>query len=219
MATPKDLIDKTINFYDDVDAQDADNDTHRARLLVFLQHLYSFVWNYLEWEWTYTDVNTITIPGGEDSELLANGLTRFLEFGHNGGLFHPDGRRMTEKSRYEIQNMRRSGGGVGISDPYVFGVFGGRVHIPYEATSDIELSAFYRMAAPELVDDTTALEIPDRYASTVLLPALVYQAQESKNDARDTWGAQFREGLSQMARIEFPEKTTRRKMPLANRGW
>lgn len=218
MADPKTMIDKTLNFYDDVDASDGDNSTNRARLLVFLQQLYSFVWNYLEWEFTYDEVD-INIPS--DSESFDLGNLSYMELGHNGSVYdRARNFKMIEKSRAIVVEARNRAVAGSALDIDIFGIWFGALQLAYTTTSALSLHLFYRRSPTVLVDNTTALPSGiNKYADTVLLPALIYQAMNTKNDAREIWGAQFREGLSQMARIEFPEKTSRRKMPLANRGW
>jgi hypothetical protein len=212
MASPKDLIDKVINFYDDVDASDADNGTRRARLLVFLQHVYSFVYNYMPWEWTYRSVDYVVVTGDNKTGLFND----FLELSHNGSVFE-GANEWTDVGRAAIERIRRQSNGM--ASDKVFAIWNRAFQIPYTVSSDLTLTVFHRVIAETLVDNTDEMLIPARYADTVLLPALVFRAMESKNDARETWGAQFREGLSQMVSLEYPEKTTRRKMPLANRGW
>lgn len=212
----KDLIDDLLNYDDGVGASDGDNADRRQRALRWLRQVYHYVWGYRPWEWTYKESTGLTIASAANSTNLP---TDFLEFSRTG-LLHDTDRRipLRWKSRYLIERYRReySGG----YNATVFAVWGGKIQIPYTAPSTINLMMFYRFKPEDINDETdaTALVLPDRYAATVIAPALRYKSQVSKQDARDNWGGEFRDGLSQMVGFEFPEKASIRRMPLAVRG-
>lgn len=209
------LIDQAITFYDDVGADDGHNTRRRSQLLLYLQHIYNYVWSFRPWEWTYTEATVIvTAVNGDFVALPAD----YLEFSHNGGLFDTARRiHMKEKPSHLIQKIRAESPTSGLSYA-IFGVWAGKIQLPYTVTADTSFLAVYRKKAEVLTDAATELTIPDRYADTVILPGLVWRAQESKSDARETWAAQFREGMIQMCVQENPVKTGMRKMPLAVRG-
>lgn len=212
MASAKDLIDATVLHYDGVDSTDADNSNRRLMLLSMLQRVYEYVRNYREWEFTYTEASlTITI-NTNSVDLPAD----YLEFGRNGHLFDMDKRiKMKEETRYTLERLRQE---VQSSIDYMFCIFGGAVQVPVNASANRNLKIFYRTVAETLTDDATPIAIPDRYCRLVLLQGLIFLAQESKNDARSDWSAQFRDGLSQMCALENPVKTGVRRMPYAVRG-
>lgn len=206
---PKTCIDTALRFYDNIDPDDGDNTSRRARLLSFLQHVYEYIHGYREWEWTFTET-AVNISAGQNSVALP---TTFLEFGRNGGLYEVSSKtRLFEISRQELEQLRQRGS----TDTGVFSIFSGKIQVP--GTGARSFTAFHRVVAETLVDDDTAFLMPAKYINTVLIPALVYRVQQSKQDARDDWSGQFREGLSQMCALENPMKTSAQRMPLAMRG-
>ena len=207
--TPRDLISIVISDYDSVDPTDSDNTALRAKYLRFLQHIYNYVWNVREWEWTYKEA-PLTIVSGADSVALP---TDFQSIGQQGTLFDSGGTPLYPKARYVVERMRRAGGGWGF-----FAVWGGKIQVPSIVSSDTLFNFFYRQRAETLADDTTEMVVPDRYAYTVFLPGLVFRSQEKKVDERKTWSEQFQAGLSQMAASENPSQHEVVRMPLAMRG-
>lgn len=218
MATPKGLIDNAISYYDDAEPDEAQNAKRRARLLLFLQHIYDYVWNYREWEFTYKEGAALVVLANGNNVALP---TEYMEFSKRGSVFDTARRiRLQEVSIHLVERMRNelssaSGGGV-LNDG--FAVSQGKIQLPYTVSSNTSLVPFYRIRAETLVDDTTPMLIPDKYANLVLLPGLVVRTQESKQDARETWGKQFVEGLSQMCMLEQPQKSAVRRLPLHTRG-
>lgn len=214
MASGKSIIDSAINFYDGVDADDADNSARRARLLNFLQHIYDYVWNYRTWQWTYKK-STITITAGNDSVALP---TDYAEFSPSGGLTDQSSRtRFYEISPLEMNRIRVEGPGSTLN---VFSIFDGKIQIPAAVSANKIFDIFYRMRAETIADSTATLVIPDRYVNLVLLPGLIFRTQEGKNDARTTWKEQFQAGLSQMASLENPLKTRTVRWPMSYpRAW
>lgn len=216
--TPKDVIDTVIRDYDSVDPADADYAARRVRLLGYLQMILRYVWNFHEWNFTYKEL-AFTIAANANSADIATVLPDFLEFGYNGSIFDTDRKiRLREKTMYVLERTRQQMGSSGFNYSY-FAVFGGKIQIPYTATSLLNLLAFYRFVAPTLADDTTPFTFGlDKYTDTVLIPGLLFRSQQSKQDAREVWGQMFQQGLVQMSTVENPVKTGTRKMPLAVRG-
>jgi hypothetical protein len=212
VANPDGLIDSTLAYYDGVDPDDGDNAARRAQLLQFLQHVYEYVRNYREWQFTYK-TGTITILAGTTSIAVP---TDFMEFGGNGHLYDPSRRlRMIEATIHDFERLRQE---LTASPDYYFAVIDDKIHVTVAPAANRALTIIYRTKPETLADGTTTILMPDRYANLTLLPALIYRAQQSKNDARDTWGSQFRDGLSMMCALENPVQTGVRVMPRAIRG-
>jgi hypothetical protein len=208
--TPAAAISIIISDYDSADPTDADNAALRVKYLRFLQHIYSYVWNIREWEWTYKEA-TVTITAGNNYVALP---TDFQSLGQQGSLYDQNGLQFVPKARYIVERLRRSGG----SSTGIFAVWGGKIQLPYAVSATTVLTIFYRLRAETLADGSTEMTIPDRYAHTVIIPGLVFRAQEKKQDARETWSQQFNSGLSQMAAEENPSKFENVRMPLMMRG-
>jgi hypothetical protein len=216
VADASTIISNCLNLYDNVTATDAQNTTRRARLLVYLQHVYSYVFALREWQWVFMET-PFTIAAQANSAPLSV-LTSFMRFGRNGSIFDTDRRiRMREKTRYIEQRTKQQLGGTGFNYPF-FAITGGNIQIPYTSSSILNLVGYYVRKPEVLTDTAAALLIPDPYGDTVLLPGLAFRAQESKQDARETWKNQFRDGISEMLMIENPSQTATRRLPLAVRG-
>ena len=220
MALPAPLyvIDEVIQDYDSLDPSDGDYARRRVRLLGYLQKIHTYVWNFHEWNWTYKET-PFTITAGQNSKDLATAIPDFLEWGYNGSLFDTDRKiRLREKTMYVLERTRQQLGGTGFNYSY-FAIFGGKIQIPYITPSTLNLTAFHRFYPAQLVDGTTPFTPGlDKYVDTVLIPGLLFRSQQSKQDARETWGQQFMQGLIQMSAVENPVKTGTRRMPLAVRG-
>jgi hypothetical protein len=221
--TPQTVINQVLGAYDGVDWLDADNANRRATLLLFLQHIYDYVWNFREWEWTFCETDLTAATGDNFAPLPIDPASPpvWLEFGRNGGLWGPDKRRYREVSKYTLERYRQ-GQATLQRDAGIFTIAGGCIQLPAAATGSLVLTAFHRFAPEILVDAnepappaTYAFIMPARFVNTVLIPGLVFRMQESKNDARDTWGGQFRDGLAQMCAIENPMKTGTHRLPYA----
>lgn len=215
MGNPKAIIDEHITIYDGLDPNDDSITSRRVQLTAFLQHINSYIHNYREWEWTYKE-SDITIAAGN---LNANLPTDFMEFGSNGSLFvSSTGERLVEKSRYYVERLIwEHDVNNGINTRY-FAISGGTITRTFLMTVNTLHTLYYRRTPETIAYNTTTMLIPDKYIETVIKPGLVFRSQQSKNDARDIWGGQFRDGLSQMCKVENPVKTSIRRMPLAIRG-
>lgn len=213
-TTPTTIIDEVIEDYASVDPSDADNVQLRKKYLRFLQHVYNYIWNVREWEWTYKE-SALSMLAGASSVALPDD---FHSIGHQGSLFD-DARRvgLIAKSRWEVERYRKQGnvGGLHLD---IFAVWGGLLQIPYVVTSATSFTLFHRFTPEILLDDGSDVILPHRYVETVLKPALVWKVQTKKQDARPTWGEQFQAGLSQMAANENPMVNSPVKMPSASKG-
>lgn len=214
MASAKTLIDVVISDYDSVDETDSDNAALRSKYRRFLQHVYNYVWSVREWEWTYKE-SALSVLAGADNVALP---TDFLSIGRQGSLFDTNRRvSLRPKAKWLVERVRREGsiGGMTVD---CFAVWAGKIQLPYVVSAATPLILFHRFRPETLVDNATEMTIPDRYAETVLLPALIWKAQTKKQDARPTWGEQFQAGLSEMAANENPLLNEPLKMPLAVKG-
>ena len=212
--TDTDIISAVISYYDEVDPDDGDNLSRRARLLSFLKQVYDYVWNYHEWEWTYNE-STVTLVKNHNYADLP---TDFMEFGKQGGLWTSDFVRMTEITRRRNERFRFETSGS--TTTRIFSISGGKIQLGYTPTSNDTAHIYYRMISDSdtFTDAADDLIIPAKYHNTVILPGLVYKAQVTKQDARPTWSAEFRDGLAQMSSIERPTKTGAERLPLSVRG-
>lgn len=222
MAHPQYIIDSVVSYHDDLgtgEAPAADLTRRRARILNALQFVYELVWNFREWSWTYKESAAFTIASGANSTAaITTIMADFLNFGREGHLYDTDRKiRLDEKARYLVEALRRESSSS--VNSRIFAIFDGKIQIPYTAPSTLNLIAFHRKKAETLADNSTEMVIPDPYADTVLLPGAIWRSQESKRDIRETWKAQFQEGLRQMCELENPGLSAPQKMPLANRGW
>lgn len=209
------IISAVLNYYDAIDADDADNLGRRARLLRFLDQIYTFVWNIREWEWTFNE-DTVSISAGANTGTLPDD---FMEFSRQGGLWSPDHVRMTEVTRRQLYRYRNET--AGSTNTRIFAIAGGAVQLGYTASSAQVLPIAYRMISDSAAfTDTDADDpiIPAKYHATVLIPGLVYKAQVTKQDSRQNWAGEFKEGLAQMCAVENPSKTGVIRMPLSVRG-
>ena len=215
--TDRDIISAVISYYDEVDPDDGDNLSRRARLLSFLQQVYDYVWNYHEWEWTYAE-STVALVKNQNYAALP---TDFMEFGKQGGLWTSDFVRMTEITRRRNERFRFETSGS--TNTRIFSISGGKIQLGYTPTSNDTAHIYYRTVS----DSSTFIDsagapvtplVPAKYDNTVILPGLVYKAQVTKQDARPTWSAEFRDGLAQMSSIERPTKTGAERLPLSVRG-
>ena len=214
--TPRAAIDIVISDYDSVDPTDLDNSPLRTKYLHFLQHIYNYVWNIREWEWTYKEA-PITVIANSGSAALP---TDFQEIGSQGVLMDSKRVQFFPKPKYVVERLRRAGNAGFGSVLNIFAVWGGSLQLPYAVSTDTVFTLFYRMRPEMLADATPGVDmtIPDRYAHTVIIPGLIFRSQEKKQDARQTWSQQFNSGISQMAVAENPSKFENAKMPLARRG-
>jgi len=221
VANPAAIISGVIENKDDVDPNDGDNVRRRAKLLNFLQQVNDYVHLFLPWEWTYKE-GLVVVPNNQSSfdlDLLVDDddAPDFLEFGYHGAIFDQSRNlRMVEKSRYVFSTMKNTGQG-NQQFPF-FAIWGGAVRFLYSMNGNTTFIPFYRVRPQVLADDATELLIPDKYVATVVIPGLVAKTQEDKDDARQTWFAQFQQGLSRMAATENPMKTGPMKRPVAIRG-
>jgi hypothetical protein len=215
VAKPTTIIDEVISDYDDVDPTDADYATLRAKYRRFLQHVYNYVWNVREWEWTYKE-SSLTILSAGNNVALPND---FLSIGQQGSLFdNGRGVALRPKAKWIVEKLRRQGPLGGLNAD-IFAVWQSKIQIPYTVGSNTAFTLFHRFRPDTLLDDgATEMLLPDRYAETVLKPALVWRSQTKKQDARPTWGEQFQAGLSHMAAAENPLLAEPAKMPLALKG-
>jgi hypothetical protein len=214
---PGALVDIIITDYDGVDPTDADNALLRAKYIRFLQHIYNYVWNVREWEWTYKE-SALSMAAAANSVALP---TDFQSIGSHGSLYQGT-LRFTPRPRYYVERLRGEGG----LQSTVFSVWGSKVQIPYTVSAITAFTLFHRFMPETMVDGPaeeppappTDMLIPERYVHTVLLPGLIFRSQEKKQDARKTWSDQFNAGLTQMASEENPGKFESARMPLAVRG-
>jgi hypothetical protein len=210
--TGAEAISSVISYYDGSDPTDSDQDRHRLRLLHWLQHIYEYVWNYREWEWTFKSDSI-------DNNLPAD----FMEFGRNGGLWSTEtGERWHEESKYTIARLNKEARGTSQLKVFALssGSLNGAIVTPINTPTNFDI--YYRRIAETIADDEVALITPDKYCRTVILPGLIFRAQHGKNDARSEFGGMFREGLAQMCANENPVKTSMGRMPMAlgpGRGW
>lgn len=223
--TPKQVIDDVIQNHDGLDPADDAASGRIVKYLFFLQQMHDFIHNFREWEFTFFE-DTVTQSSGND---YADFPADFMEFGRNGGLWDPARRiRLEEVPRYSIFRMREEA-----SNPVTLTTFAigeGVLLFPFSANGDTTYKAVFRGTPPVLVyddppanpadPDPTTMLIPDKYRYTVVTPALVQRAQQSKQDARPDWLSILRDGLSQMCKVENPVKTSQRMFPLARkRAW
>lgn len=220
MASAKDMLDQTLQAYDIVPPSDAQYAARRARLLIYLQQMYNLTWNFRPWVWTYKEGAQVTWLSGANSITLAALAADFMEFGPEGSLYDPNRKiRFKEKSPYIVERVRNEMTTNYDNYPF-FCIYGAAVQFPYTATSNITLLPFYRFLPETLADNATAMVLPDRWAVSVMLPALVMRAQLSKNDARDDWEKFLRQGLIEMSVVENPVRTMTHRWPLAvRRAW
>lgn len=211
--TPKDLIDDVIPTQDGVGANDAHNAARRARLLSWLNRIYAYTWSYRPWEVTFKEADvTITAVNKFFVALPAD----YLEFSREGFVFEKDqNREYKERPARLVRRIRREFAG-GLQKA-IFGIDGGRIIVPFDVGSDTVFALYYRFRAETLIDDATQMVLSDRWAD-VIRAGLVYKAQQSKNDARPDFGAEYQQQLSIMCAIENPMKTSTRRLPLAVRG-
>lgn len=222
--TPQTVINQVIGAVDGLDWTDGDNANRRLTLLLYLQHIYDYVWLFREWEWTFCETDLTVAAAANYATLPIDPATPpvWLEFGRNGGLWNGT-KRWTEVSKYSLERIRQRGSAQ--ADSGIFAIGGGTIMLPAASASILTLTAFHRFAPEILVDAdepggglTYAFIMPARFVNTVLIPGLTFRMQTGKNDARDVWGGLFRDGLAQMCAIENPMKTGTHRMPLAVPG-
>ena len=212
----KPIIDDVLQNHDGVDPTDAAATPRINKLLFFLQDVNDYVHNYREWEWTFTEGN-VTIPTNQNYGAYP---TNFMEFGRNGGLWDPSRHiRLHEESRYRIERYRNETL-VSLASAQVFGNWGGQIQLPFTNTGGtITYLAFYRQAPDILIyDNSTVLQMPDKYRYLIMTRGLVARAQQSKQDARGDWRDSLINGLSLMCATENPRKTSLQKFPASVRG-
>lgn len=209
---PKLIIDSVIADEDGGVVTDADNAPRRALLLKRLQMINDYVHNYRPWEWTFKEGN-VTVLVNTNSIALP---TDFLEFGEDGSVHDAAGNEWRRNGRGFIERLRKQGANSFVA--FCYAIWDGKIQLAYSPTTATVFTLYYRRRAEVLVDNTTAMLIPDRYRSTVIDPGLTARAQESKQDSRDSWFGYLREGLTQMCKLENPMQTRGMRWPSAIRG-
>lgn len=211
---PEDVINEVISSRDGTNPATSSNAPRRAQLLGSLNQMNSFIHNYKPWEWTHTEGNITILINTAAIALPAD----FMEFGREGSVYDVARKiRYIEKSRHIITRMRREGN----ARPYWFCISGGTITLPYTVSSALTLTLAYRVVPEVLVDDDTDMMLPDKYARTVIIPALTRCGQQAKGDPRPDWAAELKDGLSQMCAIENPCKTSGISVPsvYGGAGW
>lgn len=210
---PAAAITAVITYDDGGDPNDADNATRRAFLLNRLQMINNYVHNFRPWEWTFKE-GDVTVTVGQTSTALP---TDFMEFSNEGAVHDAQGNEWVRKGRGFIERLKKQG--LSMVNSRCFAIWDGKIQIPYTVTgSSIVFTCYYRRRPEVLADNSTTMLIPDRYYDTVILPGLTARAQESKQDARDSWFGYLREGLAQMCALENPMMTRGMRIPSAIRG-
>ncbi len=212
--SPNEIINTVITVRDGTDPADTTNARRRIQAMHFLNHLIAFVHNYRPWSWTWTSA-TVTIDAATRSEGLP---ASFMEFGQAGGLYSTAlKRKLREVSTLEMDMIRFTANG---SNNFEFCVRGELIEIPFVVSSNLVLTAVYRVAPDIITSDTssTAISIPDRYCRSVILPGLTRAMQQSKDDVRPDWAAELRDGLSLMCANDRPLQTSLQRWPIAIPG-
>ena len=209
----KTAIDTVIRVRDGTDPADAANANRRVELLVYLNQMNQYIENYRDWSWTY-GTSTLNFIAGQN---YIGGPSDYMEVGRNGGVWDTGQKiKYREISRHMLFRMRFE---LTAQPRYFFCVLNAtEFHLPYTPTANFSLELVYRFKPTLLVDNTSAIELPDRWARTVLVPALEARAQLSKDDVRQDWTAYLRDGLSQMCAVENPVKSGVQKLPMVYRG-
>lgn len=213
--TPKAAIDLVIRLRDG-HAPSAATADRRFQALEFLNHANAFINGFLPWSWSWTE-SPFTIDAGD---RVANLPDDFLEFGQHGGMFDAAQKiRYREISWLEMSRIRMESSGA--NPPRVFCVRGANIEIPFDTSSVLVLTGFYRMTTPVYTDpeeDTDELLLPERFCRLVLIPGLTRAMQQSKDDARPDWASELRDGLASMAVADNPQRSTVVRWPLSIPG-
>ncbi len=216
------VINEVIATYDGVDTSDGNTTKRKADLFTFFKHVYKFVHNYRPWEWTWEEKAFTVAASAFSSADIETALPGHLEFGRKGYVYDVDRRLVLKEKDAGLVSMLRQSNAAARMLRY-FAISGHKIQLPYVCSSLSNFIAYHRILDPVMeaaVDatDATTLLMPDKYKDTVIIPALTYRLQNSKDDAREDWGAMFRQGLAQMCELERPQKTATQKAPLAYRG-
>lgn len=222
------LIDRILDYDDNVSSDDADNSTHRARVLEWAQQVFEYVWNFRPWRFKLANT-TITVQAGKKYAVLPS---NFQDFGPNGGAFYQDAQgviepiKLEEVSPQEIQTEKNRSGTT--AKPQKFAAFladDGVYRFQVGNNSDaVTFDIWYETIAPTLVDTegvrSNLQKVPAGYHFTVLLAGVQEKSARDKGDQRSAteWGLIFRDGLKRMVARETGQRSSVERMPRATMG-
>lgn len=204
--TTGDLIDRILQFTDNVDAADPANDQRRLRHLQYCQEVFDDVWHYRPWLFKMRVLDPLTIPDGAGEVVLP---LDFEALGPNGGVFHKDNmRRIREIDYRDLITKKRLNLQAG-NPPEVFAIGGldtttgqDMINILHNS-GDVVLLMHYEAAPVTLVDNDIGdgsdglWQIPARYHRSVLLQGVHARVAKSQGDTRD-WYSAYQRGLAYM---------------------
>lgn len=206
--TGADLIDAVISYYDNTNVNDADNTLRRARVLHNAQMVMDEVWNFRPWSFK-TKTDTVSCSSGSGD--LPDDFSRF---GPNGLVWDASNKQVwTESFPQDVLDRQIQGD----LNRRLFAVSQTATTwvLLIPQTAAITLSVFYEVNPPALVDDSTALPIPEASHRTVLLAGTIARTQFDKNDTRLYYEKQYLMGLGRMVVNDAPIQTRGKSLPMA----
>lgn len=226
--TVTEIIDQVIERSDNIKGSPADYLDRRLRLLDFLREVVDDIWWLRDWPWRMEWGTVTVLPGAASVTVPAD----FNDFGHEGGLYGPDGHPLDPVTEREIIDLQESGHRTNDPDRYSqFGIdtvgmaptYRKLLQFPY-TDNGFTLRIYYDTIPPELDEagnNGNLVRIPAQYHRRLIVLGVKAKSRESKSDARaaKTTG-DYEMAKKSMLTVEARGRNQIRRLPsfFRNRG-
>lgn len=189
--TVTEIIDQVIERSDNIKGSPADYLDRRLRLLDFLREVVDDLWWLRDWPWRMKD-GTVTVPAGGTSVAVP---ADFSDWGHDGGLYGPDGEPLDPVTEREMIDLQEAGSHsdtprcysiFGIDDTGLAPTYRKLLQFPLTDTG-ASLRIHYDSIPPDLDEglaNGNLVRIPVQYHRRLIVLGVKAKSRESKGDAR-----------------------------------